>query len=204
MPSTTLCYNPPMPLGILAVLPAQEINRFFINLASWLRYQNLSHDARAHVLARGKQWRQNNKILCRKYKRAWKAANPDKYRAIHTNSKRRRLAADPQLKLSRRLRESIKKWFKSKNGTRGNVGKLINCIGYTCVELKTHLERQFLPSMSWDNYGAWHIDHIIPLAAFRFSSMDDPEFKAAWALSNLRPLWAQDNIKKGAKRTLLL
>jgi len=68
----------------------------------------------------------------------------------------------------------------------------------------THLERQFPKSMTWNNRNEWHIDHIIPLASFTYSSADDPEFKAAWALSNLRPLWKPANLEKGGKRTLLL
>ena len=68
----------------------------------------------------------------------------------------------------------------------------------------THLERQFLPGMTWGNRGEWHIDHIVPLASFTFTSPDDPEFRAAWALTNLRPLWAKDNIRKSAKRTHLI
>jgi hypothetical protein len=58
--------------------------------------------------------------------------------------------------------------------------------------------------MSWDNIGDWHIDHIVPLASFTFSSADDPEFRAAWALTNLRPLWAADNMRKHARREFLL
>jgi hypothetical protein len=77
-------------------------------------------------------------------------------------------------------------------------------LGYTIAELRTHLERQFLPGMSWHNMGKWHIDHIVPLASFTITGPDDPELKRAWALPNLRPLWARDNIAKGAKTTSLL
>jgi hypothetical protein len=77
-------------------------------------------------------------------------------------------------------------------------------LDYTKQQLIAHLERQFLPGMGWHNMRLWHIDHIIPLALFKCQSADDPEFKAAWALSNLRPLWAGENLKKGAKRVLLL
>lgn len=77
-------------------------------------------------------------------------------------------------------------------------------VGYTADELRRHLERQFLPKMSWANTNIWHIDHIIPLASFSFTSPDDPEFKAAWSLANLRPLWALKNMSKGAKREFLL
>jgi 5-methylcytosine-specific restriction endonuclease McrA len=58
--------------------------------------------------------------------------------------------------------------------------------------------------MSWANRKDWHIDHIIPLSRFKFTSSIDPEFQAAWALSNLRPLWAKENLVKNKKRTLLL
>lgn len=77
-------------------------------------------------------------------------------------------------------------------------------VGYTVTDLMRHLERQFLSGMSWDNRGEWHIDHILPLASFKFTSPDDPEFRAAWALTNLRPLWAKDNMRKSDKRTHLI
>jgi hypothetical protein len=77
-------------------------------------------------------------------------------------------------------------------------------IGYSVEALTDHLERQFLPGMSWENMGDWHIDHRQPLVSFKFGTVDDPEFKAAWALTNLQPLWNVDNWSKGGKRTLLL
>jgi hypothetical protein len=70
-------------------------------------------------------------------------------------------------------------------------------VGYTLLELVKHLEKQFLPSMTWNNYGEWHIDHIIPISYFKFSTTDDPDFKKCWSLKNLRPMWAIDNIRKG-------
>ena len=59
-----------------------------------------------------------------------------------------------------------------------------------------HLEVRFQPGMSWDNYGEWHIDHIVPLAAFNYETPDDLDFGRAWALENLQPLWAKENIRK--------
>lgn len=63
----------------------------------------------------------------------------------------------------------------------------------------THLEAKFEPWMTWEDYGfyGWHIDHIKPLAAFKYETPDDPEFKEAWALGNLRPLGAVQNWRKG-------
>jgi hypothetical protein len=77
-------------------------------------------------------------------------------------------------------------------------------VGFSLEELKTHIERQFLPGMSWENMEEWHIDHILPLASFEFSETTGPGFKAAWALTNLRPLWAEDNISKKDKRLVLI
>ncbi len=72
---------------------------------------------------------------------------------------------------------------------------------YSPEDLKTHLERQFLPGMTWENYGlyGWHIDHIVPLSSFSYKTTDDREFQACWALSNLRPMWRQDNLIKSNK-----
>lgn len=77
-------------------------------------------------------------------------------------------------------------------------------VGYSTDELRLHLERQFLPGMTWENMGKWHVDHILPRRQFAFSAPDEPDFRACWALSNLRPLWKQDNWQKGGKRILLL
>ena len=77
-------------------------------------------------------------------------------------------------------------------------------VGYTVEDLMRHLERQFSKGMTWGNRGEWHIDHIVPLKSFTFISPDEPEFKAAWALTNLRPLWGKENIRKNAKRLHLL
>lgn len=65
-------------------------------------------------------------------------------------------------------------------------------------------ERQFLPGMGWHNSREWQVDHILPASSFKFSGMHCAEFKACWALSNLRPLWARDNLVKRAKLEYLI
>jgi len=72
-------------------------------------------------------------------------------------------------------------------------------VGYSLDELKLHLESQFTEGMSWENYGKWHIDHIIPLSSFDIQNYDDKSFKKCWSLENLQPLWAEDNLKKSNK-----
>ena len=72
-------------------------------------------------------------------------------------------------------------------------------LDYSVDDLKLHLESLFQPGMSWDNYGEWHIDHIVPDSWFEYNSYQDSSFKECWALANLQPLWAKDNLKKSNK-----
>ncbi len=84
--------------------------------------------------------------------------------------------------------------------------KTFDLLGYSVETLSRHLERQFTRGMTWRLFfsGAIHVDHIIPASSFAFSTPQDEDFKACWALTNLRPMWAIDNIRKRNRRDLLL
>lgn len=79
-------------------------------------------------------------------------------------------------------------------------GKTFSLLGYSPAELVVHVERQFLPGMNWDNRNLWHIDHIVPISTAK--TKEDVIYLNQ--LSNLRPIWAKDNLKKNNKRTHLL
>lgn len=86
----------------------------------------------------------------------------------------------------------------------GRSIKFEDFAGYTTKELRDHLERQFTKGMSWQKFrdGDIHIDHIVPLSSF---DLHDPEeLRRAWAITNLRPLWAKDNLQKSAKCLFLV
>jgi len=87
--------------------------------------------------------------------------------------------------------------YSLKNGKMGR--KLSELLPYPIGQLKKHLEKQFELGMSWDNYGEWHIDHKVPIAAFNFKTENDLDFHRCWSLSNLQPMWAKDNFKKNDK-----
>lgn len=101
----------------------------------------------------------------------------------------------PRYKLNTTIKTGI---WKALNGERsGDWPKLV---GYTVDDLIKHLEKQFQPGMTWENYGrAWHIDHIIPQSVFNYENSNDIDFRRCWALENLQPLWAMENMKKNAK-----
>ncbi|MEY9198704.1 hypothetical protein ABIA16_003820 [Sinorhizobium fredii] len=129
--------------------------------------------------------------------RKWRNDNPEKYKeGYRLTYQRKKSTAQGKLEysLSSGVRRGIVKG--SKYGRR-----TFELLGYTLEELMAHLEKRFSEGMSWDNYGEWHIDHILPLASFEYETPDDPGLKLAWSLSNLQPLWAMDNWKKSAKIT---
>lgn len=71
-------------------------------------------------------------------------------------------------------------------------GDTESMLGYSAAKLKHHLEKQFVEGMSWDNHGEWHIDHIRPLISFPSNA----EVSEVNALSNLQPLWMEENMAK--------
>lgn len=71
-----------------------------------------------------------------------------------------------------------------------------NLLGCSYEKFKTHLESQFTPGMTWDNYGDWHIDHRRPCASFDLSQ--ESQQLECFNYQNLQPLWAKDNLSKGS------
>lgn len=122
------------------------------------------------------------------------------YRSFRLSYDRERRKSDPVFMLNRRMSQAIRvSLISGKNGKRWEA-----IVGYDVATLRAHIERQFLPGMSWENMGEWHVDHIVPKHSYAYDNENDPDFKACWSLSNLRPLWAEDNLKKGGTRLHLL
>lgn len=111
-----------------------------------------------------------------------------------------RFNEDPTRRLSKRMTSMIA--FALRGAKAWRSWK--SMVDYSVDDLKRHIERQFQKGMTWENMGQWHIDHIVPLREFSFSTPEDPDFRAAWALTNLRPLWRSENCAKGGRRLFLL
>lgn len=107
-----------------------------------------------------------------------------------------RCRKDPNFKLRRTISTRI--WHALKGTCKS--AKTQQLLGCNSELLKNHLEQKFLKGMTWNNYGKqWHIDHIIPCDSFDLTLPD--EQKKCFHYTNLQPLWARDNQKKGNKMT---
>jgi hypothetical protein len=169
-------------------------NKVLAQNAEWYAANKGKHNAASAANYRADPERHQERV------KAARARRPDHYRMLNREKRRKTLAE----RIDYRLRSRISSQFRYCLAT-GKGGRTSeSLLGYSIDELRVHLERQFLKGMSWENMGEWHIDHIIPLASFTITAPDDPELRRAWALTNLRPLWAQDNMKKSAKREVLL
>jgi 5-methylcytosine-specific restriction endonuclease McrA len=146
-----------------------------------------------------RKWATKNPERQRALTKRWESENPDRIREIW-----RDMAARKRMSPSKRIHGRISNqiWQVIRGGKAHRHA--FDLLGYSKAELISHLERQFLKGMGWENMGEWHIDHIVPLSSFTITGPDDPELRRAWALPNLRPLWAKDNIRKGAKIEVLL
>ncbi|REK64910.1 MAG: hypothetical protein DWQ49_01035, partial [Bacteroidetes bacterium] len=108
---------------------------------------------------------------------------------------RNKRKTDLNYKLTDNLRNRVRKTLNGKSKSK-NTLKLLGC---SVDFLKKHIESQFEPGMSWENYGfdGWHMDHIVPCASFDLS--DPEQQQKCFNYTNLQPLWAKDNISKSAK-----
>ena len=132
--------------------------------------------------------------------KAWYEANKDKKAAYQKANKDKRKSriknrrkTDTLFKLKGNLRARTSKAFKSKGYKKES--KTAKTLGASYKIVKKHLERQFTDGMNWENYGEWHVDHIIPLA----SANTKDELINLCHFRNLQPLWAADNLSKGCR-----
>lgn len=140
-----------------------------------------------HISERQKKWYTKNKDKIRQYRKTEPFITRRRFR---DNARRERIDVRIAQSISRRLRTDIRTM---KSGHHWE-----DIVGYTIHELMNHIQSLFKEGMSWNNYPQWEIDHVKPISKFKFSSFQDSEFKACWSLSNLQPLWADENRKKSS------
>ena len=121
----------------------------------------------------------------------WRAKNKDKVneRANKWRAKRYNSEKD-SYKFKCLIRNQVRRYIIDKKGKRTE-----EILGETFDNVRLHIEKLFVDGMSWNNHGEWHIDHIIPLG----SGTNEEEYIKLNHYTNLQPLWAADNLKKGAR-----
>lgn len=121
------------------------------------------------IAAKRKEYDKKNKERIAAKKKQYRDANKDKINEWFRNYRKMRRETDPLFKLKCNIRVGIRRAFKRKYFTKNS--RTFEILGCTPEQFKQHLEKQFQPWMTWDNYGlyngraeyGWDIDHIIPL-----------------------------------------
>jgi len=140
--------------------------------------QKYREDNREEVLEKKAQYTKANRSKINKYQIELRAKTKD----------------DPLVKLARAARGAVRRAL----GPNKDKASL-EYLGCSTVRLKEHLQSQFKDGMSWDNYGEWHVDHIIPICVMRNNIDDTDHVDEILNFKNLQPLWGSDNISKGGR-----
>lgn len=171
------------------------------------KYQKTAYNKNTkYYKEKAKQYYEKNKEECIKKQVEYHRANPNiqkkwynthkkQIREYMRNYEKERKKVDPQYKLGYTLRHRVRTALKE-CGMQKNE-RIKQLIGCSIDYLKNHLESQFKDGMNWENHGQWHVDHIKPCSLFNLTELE--EQKKCFHYSNLQPLWAIDNLKKGDK-----
>jgi hypothetical protein len=111
----------------------------------------------------------------------------------YQNNKRK---TDPLFRLEKNMRSRLYHALRSQKADKTN--RTFKLVGCTIQFLKGYLQSKFTEGMTWEKYGqGFHIDHIKPCCSFDLTK--EEEQKKCFHYTNLQPLWAEDNMKKGGK-----
>jgi hypothetical protein len=134
---------------------------------------------RAACIERAKKRAVEKREEVTRYKREWS---------------RKRQRSDPLFRLARALRKRVWIAFNRRSWTKRN--SVSELIGADWSTVSAWIEERFKPGMCWKNYGSWHLDHVKPLA----SAKSEADLLKLFHYTNLQPLWAVENLSKGARR----
>jgi hypothetical protein len=137
------------------------------------------------------EWYQINAEYAKAKAKAYREVNKSKMREWSKEYRKEREKVDPVFKLARRIRTLI--YIKIRSHGYTKKSKTYSILGCSYDEFSTHIAKQFTQGMTWENYGDWHIDHIIPVA----SATTEDDVIRLNHYTNLQPLWARDNLVKG-------
>ncbi|WP_312964585.1 hypothetical protein [Stutzerimonas kunmingensis] len=148
--------------------------------------------------AKARAWSASNRKAKNAYNLQWNKENKDRALAHQRAYERKRLKSDPVYAMKCRMQCAIRNSLIKGGYTKKS--RTHEYLGCSYEQFKAHIERQFLKGMTWENRGLWHIDHIVPTA----SATTEAEIVELHRFTNLRPLWAKDNLEKSDHLTHLI
>lgn len=151
-------------------------------------------------------WRQQNPHINQKSaKTRRRRLNEDEeyhrhYYQMRSKRHNERMKTDVQYKIRGQLRSRFKKVLRKARISKTN--HVLTLLGLSLDNFTKYIESQFKPGMTWKNHDlkGWHLDHIRPLASFDLTKEEDQ--RQAFHYTNYQPLWASENLSKGAKFVL--
>lgn len=153
------------------------------------RYKKEQDSQRKYRLEHKEELKEYRKKYNQEHKEQQKQYKKEHREKISRDTKIK-LQTDINYKLSFNLRHRI--WCALKQNTKSL--HTIELIGCSIEDLKSHLENQFTKGMTWKNYGKWHVDHIKQCCTFDLSKKN--EQLKCFNYTNLRPLWATENLER--------
>ena len=96
------------------------------------------------------------------------------------------------IRLIETIKSRINIGLRKNNQIKNNKIKYLGC---PIDKYKQHLEKQFYPEMTWENYGGiWEIDHKIPIS--KFDLTEEKNIYKAFNYKNTQPLFKTTEIAR--------
>ena len=196
---------------------AQKKREYQRNRTSYLRNQKKRYgpggSKRQYYLDYVRDYYRRNRAKMLAANRKWRRLHPDtrkrphdkvahikaRYRSRHKakiTAYARTYKKRPHIAMKLRLRNRTRLARLKLNLPKGSM-RHIALLGCRVSEFVEYLEAKFQPGMSWENRHLWHIDHIRPLSSFDLTV--PVQCAQAFHYTNLQPLWAADNLRKGKR-----
>lgn len=140
---------------------------------------------------RRKEYYLNNIEQERKKSKKYYHDNKDVIRRKNNEWKNNKRKTDGFYRMKINLRHRLRDYLIGES--KGKRTKEI--VGLDKTEFKSYIESKFIEGMSWENYGEWHLDHIIPLC----QAKNNQDALRLNHYTNLQPLWAEENLRKNRK-----
>jgi hypothetical protein len=171
-----------------------------------LKNKDKHKEYRINNKERIKEYRINNEEYFKEYRKNYRINNKEYFKKYYQDNKEKlqknkneyiknKLQNDSLFRFGFNTRNLIKRSFKRNNNKFIKTTKSEKILGCKIEEFRNYIEIKFDKKMTFENYGEWHLDHIIPIS----SATTEEEIIRLNHYTNFQPMWAKENISKGNK-----